>query len=249
MLKISNLHVAANKTPILKGVNLIVHQGEVHALMGQNGSGKSSLAYSIVGHPFYKITKGSINYQNENIIKLAPNERAAKGLFMTFQNPPTLPGVKITSYLRTAKNALQKARGEKVETYSEFLRELRSTMKFLELPLKFANRSLNDGFSGGEKKKLEILQAIILKPKLIILDEIDSGLDIYAIKVVAKGILKLQQKGVTIIIITHYQRILNFISPNFVHIMKDGKIAVSGEKDLVSKLELSSFKDIIKTHG
>jgi len=248
MLEIKNLHVSAENNSILKGVSLTVKKGEVHALMGQNGSGKSTLANCIAGHPFYTITKGSISFNKKNINKLAPNERAALGIYLTFQNPPTLPGVKISSYLRTAKNALAEARHESPTELTDYLRELKTTMKFLGLPLKFANRSLNEGFSGGEKKKLEILQALMLKPKLIILDEIDSGLDIDAIKVVAAGVKKLQAQGATIIIITHYQRILNFIAPNYVHILQQGVIAVSGDKSLVERLEKTSFKEVTTTH-
>lgn len=240
-LTVANLHVTADKTPILQGVNLTVHAKEVVAIMGRNGSGKSTLALSLAGHPQYKVTDGSITWDSTDITHCPPEERSHQGLFLSFQHPLALPGITVTDFIRAAVTAHDQAHKRPILPLRDYLIQLREAMALLNIPNSFAKRYLNDGFSGGEKKKLEILQALLIKPKLLILDEIDSGLDIDAIKTVAKGVNVLIKNGTAVIVITHYRRILNFIKPSTVHIMADGKIVKSGDLALVDALEQSSY--------
>lgn len=233
ILKIEDLHVSVDGKEILKGLNLTVNKGEVHALMGPNGSGKSTLAYVLMGHPKYQVTSGKIWYKGEDILALKPNERAKKGLFLAFQYPTAIPGVTVMNFLRAA---LKSVRGKEIPA-KDFLKLLKEKMQFLEISDKFTNRYINDGFSGGEKKRHEILQMAILEPEMAILDETDSGLDIDALKTVAKGINKLIGPNLGILLITHYQRMLNYIKPDFVHVLVDGKIVQSGGDKLALKLE------------
>ena len=233
ILKIEDLHVSVDGKEILKGLNLTVNKGEVHALMGPNGSGKSTLAYVLMGHPKYQVTSGKVWYKGEDILSLKPNERAKKGLFLAFQYPTAIPGVTVMNFLRAA---LKSVRGKEIPA-KDFLKLLKDKMQFLEISDKFTNRYINDGFSGGEKKRHEILQMAILEPEMAILDETDSGLDIDALKTVAKGINKLIGPNLGILLITHYQRMLNYIKPDFVHVLVDGKIVQSGGDKLALKLE------------
>jgi len=240
-LKISNLQVEADKTPILHGVDLTVNSGEVVAIMGRNGSGKSTLALTLAGHPHYTVTDGTINWDSTNITNSSPEERSHLGLFLSFQHPLALPGISVTDFIRAAMTAHDQANHRTPLSLRDYLVQLREAMALLGIPNSFAKRYLNDGFSGGEKKKLEILQALLIKPKLLILDEIDSGLDIDAIKTVSKGVNTLHKTGSAVIVITHYRRILNYIKPESVHIMADGKIVKSGDMALVDALEKSSY--------
>jgi len=233
ILRIEDLHVSVDGKEILKGLNLTVNKGEVHALMGPNGSGKSTLAYVLMGHPKYQVTAGKIWYKGEDILALKPNERAKKGLFLAFQYPTAIPGVTVMNFLRAALKSVK----EKEIPAKDFLKLLKDKMQFLEISDKFTNRYINDGFSGGEKKRHEILQMAILEPEMAILDETDSGLDIDALKTVAKGINKLIGPNLGILLITHYQRMLNYIKPDFVHVLVDGKIVQSGGDKLALKLE------------
>ncbi len=233
ILRIENLHVSVDGKEILKGLNLTVNKGEVHALMGPNGSGKSTLAYVLMGHPKYQVTSGKIWYKGEDILALKPNERAKKGLFLAFQYPTAIPGVTVMNFLRAALKSVR----EKEIPAKDFLKLLKDKMQFLEISDKFTNRYINDGFSGGEKKRHEILQMAVLEPEMAILDETDSGLDIDALKTVAKGINKLIGPNLGILLITHYQRMLNYIKPDFVHVLVDGKIVQSGGDKLALKLE------------
>lgn len=244
LLEIKNLAVQIEGKSILCGVNLTVEPSETVALMGQNGSGKSTLALTLAGHPSYQLTGGKIKLANKDITTAKPEERAGLGLFLSFQHPLTLPGVTVADFIRTAINSQRTARGESPITLRDYLIELRTNMKLLGIKQEFAQRSLGDGFSGGEKKKLEVLQALMLKPRLIVLDELDSGLDIDAIKTVSAGINLLQQQGAAVIAITHYQRILQYIKPTTVHIMAAGKIVKSGGFDLVEKLEQGSYASL-----
>ena len=233
ILRIEDLHVSVDGKEILKGLNLTVNKGEVHALMGPNGSGKSTLAYVLMGHPKYQVTSGKIWYKGEDILALKPNERAKKGLFLAFQYPTAIPGVTVMNFLRAALKSVR----EKEVPAKDFLKLLKDKMQFLEISDKFTNRYINDGFSGGEKKRHEILQMAILEPEMAVLDETDSGLDIDALKTVAKGINKLIGPNLGILLITHYQRMLNYIKPDFVHVLVDGKIVQSGGDKLALKLE------------
>ena len=233
ILKIEDLHVAVEGKEILKGLNLTINKGEVHALMGPNGSGKSTLAYVLMGHPKYQVTSGRVWYKGEEILALKPNERAKKGLFLAFQYPTPIPGVTVMNFLRAALKAVQ---GKEIPA-KDFLKLLKEKMKFLEISDQFSNRYINDGFSGGEKKRHEILQMAILEPEMAILDETDSGLDIDALKTVAKGVNRLIGPNLGILLITHYQRMLNYIKPDFVHVLVDGKIVQSGGDELALKLE------------
>jgi Fe-S cluster assembly ATP-binding protein len=248
MLKITNIHATVETTEILKGFSLEVPAGSIDALMGQNGSGKSTLAHIIAGHPGYEVTEGSITFNGLDVLDMEPEERAAAGIFLAFQYPAAIPGVPISQFLRLARNSQEKARGEKPTALAPFLNELKVAMKSLNLPWDFASRSVNDGFSGGEKKRLEMLQMLMLKPKLVILDEIDSGLDIDAMKIVAEAVnnLKDQQPETSVVMITHYQRLLNYIKPDSVHIVHDGTIAQSGGPDLAHHLEASGYAELIK---
>jgi Fe-S cluster assembly ATP-binding protein len=237
-LVIEDLHVAVEDKQILRGVDLTVEPGRVHALMGPNGSGKSTLAYALAGHPRYRVTGGKVSFKGEDVLGLTPDERARLGMFLAMQYPVEVPGVSVTNFLRTAINAV---RGEDVPV-REFARELREQMRLLDMDPKFAERSLNEGFSGGEKKRHEILQMALLRPELAILDETDSGLDIDALRVVADGVNQLRGPGLGILLITHYTRILRYITPDFVHVMVDGRMVQSGGRELADDLEASGYE-------
>ncbi|MDF1501063.1 MAG: Fe-S cluster assembly ATPase SufC [Anaerolineales bacterium] len=238
-LEIRNLHVAIEDNEILKGVDLVVKQGEIHALMGPNGTGKSTLAKALLGHPDYEITAGEILFKGENIIEMDVDERARLGMFLAFQYPVAIPGVSVANFLRTAINAHRKAADpeDKGISIPDFRTLLKAKMDLLEMDHQFAGRYLNEGFSGGEKKRAEILQLATLEPAIAILDETDSGLDIDALRIVADGVNSLAGPDLGVLIITHYQRILNYIKPDFVHIMLDGRVAESGGPDLAEHLE------------
>ncbi|HUI00326.1 MAG TPA: Fe-S cluster assembly ATPase SufC [Nitrososphaerales archaeon] len=240
-LEIRDLHATVEGTEILKGVNLTIRQGEIHALMGPNGSGKSTLANTLLGHPKYKVTKGDILIDGESVIDLTPDKRAKKGLFLAFQYPVAVPGVTMFSFLRAAYNAVHSDAKNQPPTIFEFKETLAERMKLLEMDESFMNRYLNEGFSGGEKKRAEILQLAMLKPKFAVLDETDSGLDIDALRVVAEGVTKLSSSELGILVITHYQRILKYIRPTFVHVMFEGKITASGGQELSLKLEEKGY--------
>jgi len=238
-LVIKNLHVKVEDTIILKGLDLTVSQGEVHAIMGPNGTGKSTLAYTVMGHPAYSIIEGDILIDGESIIDLSPNERAHRGLFLAFQYPVALPGVSVANFLRSALNAKVKRENpdDKGIPIIKFRKLLKSKMDLLKMDYSFGGRYLNEGFSGGEKKRAEILQLAVLEPRFAILDETDSGLDIDAVRIVSEGVDKLSGDDLGILVITHYQRILNYIQPQFVHIMFDGRIVESGNSELAHYLE------------
>ncbi|MGI6611553.1 MAG: Fe-S cluster assembly ATPase SufC [Limnochordia bacterium] len=234
-LDISNLQVSVEKTPILKGLSLSVHGGEVHAIMGPNGSGKSTLAFTLMGHPRYEVTGGSVLLNGQDILGLAPDERSKAGLFLAFQYPSEVPGVSVANFLRAAVNA-RRAQGQEL-SLMQFTRKLREKMAMLEMDAAFASRYLNEGFSGGEKKRNEVLQMAMLEPKIAILDETDSGLDIDALRVVSNGVNQLLSPELGVIVITHYQRILEYLRPDFVHVLMDGRIVRSGGRELADELE------------
>ena len=242
MLEIKNLHVNIGDKEILKGVNLNVKAGEVHAIMGPNGSGKTTLSSVIAGREEYVVTKGSISLNKEDLQDLAPEERAHEGVFMSFQYPVAIPGVTVTNFIKTAINAKRKAEGKEDMPAAELLKLIREKAELLEMDRKFLSRSLNDGFSGGEKKRNEIFQMAMLEPKLAILDETDSGLDIDALKTVANGVNRLKNKDNAVIVITHYQRLLEHIVPDFVHVLSDGKIVKTGGKELAFELEEKGYE-------
>ncbi|MBC8294835.1 MAG: Fe-S cluster assembly ATPase SufC [Pelagibacterales bacterium] len=237
MLTIDNLHVSVEGKAILNGINLDVRAGEVHAIMGPNGSGKSTLAAAIAGNESYEIVKGDILFKGENIIELSPEERAHRGVFISFQYPVEIPGVTVTNFIKTSINSNLKARGENEMPANKMLKKIREKAALLEIDSNFLSRSLNEGFSGGEKKRNEIFQMAMLEPSISVLDETDSGLDIDALKIVAKGVNKLKNKDNAVIIITHYQRLLDYIIPDYVHVLNEGKIAKSGNKELAHELE------------
>ena len=241
MLKIENLHVSIEDKSILNGLNLEVNPGEVHAIMGPNGSGKSTLSAVIAGNEDYEVTKGNIFYKDENIEDLSAEERAHKGIFMSFQYPVEIPGVTVTNFIKTAINSNLKARGQKEMPANEMLKNIRDKAALLEIDSKFLSRSLNEGFSGGEKKRNEIFQMAMLNTTLAILYETDSGLDIDALRIVANGVNKLRNENNAIIVITHYQRLLDHIIPDYVHVLQDGKIAKSGDKNLALQLEEKGY--------
>jgi Fe-S cluster assembly ATP-binding protein len=244
-LEIRNLHVQAEDKQILKGVNLVTRPGEIHALMGPNGSGKSTLANAIMGHPSLEVTEGQILFGGEDITEADPNERAQMGLFKAFQYPVAIPGVTITKYLRMVMNAQREARGEADISLKEFRKTVEAAMELVSVPREFSSRYLNEGFSGGEKKRLEILQLALQQPKLAILDETDSGLDIDALNVVAHGVNTVAAGAdMGILIITHYQRILHMVTPTRVSIMFDGRIATEGGPELVDRLEAEGYAKI-----
>jgi len=237
LLNIVDLHVSINGKEILKGLNLGVNYGEVHAIMGPNGTGKSTLAAAITGREGYEITSGDIIYKGQNIADLSPDVRANLGIFLSFQYPVEIPGVSITNFMRTAINAKREYQGEQPIPAGEFLKKMEEKKKLVDIQSKLTNRSVNEGFSGGEKKKNEIFQMAMLEPQLAILDETDSGLDIDALKVVANGVNALRSEENAFVVITHYQRLLDYIVPDFVHVMYDGKIVKSGSKGLALELE------------
>src|SRR5881394_4241199 len=245
LLELKNLHVALeNGTPIVKGVDLAVDSNEVHAVMGPNGSGKSTLAYALMGHPAYEITEGQILFDGEDVTELAADERAQRGLFLAFQYPHAIPGVTVTSFMRSALNAIRKARNDGEDDpvkIPEFRKDMLAAMDKLKVPRELAQRYVNDGFSGGEKKRVEILQMAMLKPRVAVLDETDSGLDIDALKIVASGVKELVGPEMGALLITHYQRILNYIQPDFVHVFVDGKIVEEGGPELAHELEKSGY--------
>ena len=241
MLKIENLHVSIEGKEILKGLSLDVKPGEIHAIMGPNGSGKSTLSSVIAGNEDYEVVKGNIFFNSENIEDLSADERANRGIFMSFQYPVAIPGITVTNFIKTAINSNLKAQGEKEMPAGEMLKKIREKSKLLEIDSKFLSRSLNEGFSGGEKKRNEIFQMAMLEPNLAILDETDSGLDIDALKVVANGVNKLKNDDNAIVIITHYQRLLDYITPDFVHVLQEGKISKSGDKSLALELEEKGY--------
>lgn len=241
MLQIKNLHAGVENKDILKGINLTINSGEVHAIMGPNGSGKSTLSSVISGNENFEVTKGSVTFLNEDILELDPEERAHKGVFLSFQYPVEIPGVSVTNFIKTAINENRKAKGLDDMPASEMLKLIKSKADLLEIDRKFLSRSLNEGFSGGEKKRNEIFQMAMLDPKLAILDETDSGLDIDALKIVANGVNKLKSKDNAVIVITHYQRLLDYIIPDFVHVLIDGKIVKSGSKELAHELEEKGY--------
>ena len=241
MLKIKNLHASVEDKSILKGINLEVKAGEVHAIMGPNGSGKSTLASVIAGKEDYIVEKGDVIFEGENINELAAEERAHKGVFLSFQYPVEIPGVSVTNFIKTAINETRKARGLDDMPANEMLKLIRDKAELLEIDRKFLSRSLNQGFSGGEKKRNEIFQMAMLEPKLAILDETDSGLDIDALRIVANGVNKLKSKDNAVVVITHYQRLLEYIVPDFVHVLYNGRIVKSGGKELAHQLEEKGY--------
>jgi Fe-S cluster assembly ATP-binding protein len=246
MLTIKNLKAGIEDNEILKGINLDVNPGEVHAIMGPNGSGKSTLGNVIAGREDYEVTQGTIHFEGENLLDLAPEERAHKGIFLSFQYPIEIPGVSVSNFLKTSINEIRKARGQEAMEAKDMLRKMREKMALLEMDNGFLSRSLNEGFSGGEKKRNEIFQLAMLEPKLAILDETDSGLDIDALRIVAHGVNKLRSKDNAIIVITHYQRLLNYIQPDHVHVLWNGKIVRSGDANLALELEDKGYDWIKK---
>ena len=241
MLKIKNLHASVEDKEILKGLNLEIKAGEVHAIMGPNGSGKSTLASVIAGKEDYEVTDGEIVLEGEDIGELAPEERAHKGVFLSFQYPIEIPGVTVTNFIKTAINETRKAKGLEEMPANEMLKLIREKSEMLEIDRKFLSRSLNEGFSGGEKKRNEIFQMAMLEPKLAILDETDSGLDIDALRIVANGVNRLKSEDNAVVVITHYQRLLDYIVPDYVHVLMDGKIVKSGTKELAFELEEKGY--------
>jgi Fe-S cluster assembly ATP-binding protein len=241
MLVIRNLHAGVNGKEILRGIDLRVEAGEVHAIMGPNGSGKSTLASVLAGRETYEVSKGEILYGGKNLLDMNPEERARQGLFLAFQYPVEIPGVTNSYFLKAALNALRKHRGEEELDAVEFLSLAKQKMKLVEIDLSFLNRPVNEGFSGGEKKRNEIFQMAVLEPRLAILDETDSGLDIDALRIVSEGVNKLRTKDNAVVVVTHYQRLLNYIIPDFVHVLIDGRIVRSGGKELALQLEEKGY--------
>ncbi|MEP0987789.1 Fe-S cluster assembly ATPase SufC [Ekhidna sp.] len=241
MISIKNLQASIEDKEILKGINLEVKAGEVHAIMGPNGSGKSTLASVLAGREDYDITGGSVTFENEDLLELSPEERAQKGIFLAFQYPVEIPGVSTTNFLKTAINQVREARGEKALDAVNFLKRMKEKMKLVDIDQALLSRSLNEGFSGGEKKRNEIFQMAMLEPKLSILDETDSGLDIDALKIVADGVNKLKTDKTATIVVTHYQRLLDYIVPDYVHVLYKGRIVKSGDKSLALELEEKGY--------
>lgn len=241
MLEVTDLRASVEGVEILKGVNLVVKPGEIHAIMGPNGSGKSTFAHVLAGHPAYAVTGGSVRFEGADLLDLAPEERARRGFFLAFQYPIEIPGVSNAYFLRAGYNEIRKARGEEEMDPMEFLSHIKGKARLVEMAPGFLNRSVNEGFSGGEKKRNEILQMAVLDPKLAILDETDSGLDIDALKIVSSGVNKLSRPDNAVVVVTHYQRLLNYIVPHFVHVMMKGRIVRSGGKELACKLEKEGY--------
>ncbi len=240
-LQIRNLHVSAEDKQILKGLDLEVSKGEVHALMGPNGSGKSTLANAIMGHPSLEVTEGDIVFNGDEITEDAPEDRSRAGLFMAFQYPVAIPGVTVAKYLRMAINAHREARGEDQISLKDFRKQTEAAMELVNIPREFSSRYVNDGFSGGEKKRMEVLQLAMLRPQISVLDETDSGLDIDALRIVAEGVNEFAGPEMGVLIITHYQRILHMVEPDFVHVMFDGRIVKRGGPELVTELEAKGY--------
>ena len=249
MLNIKNLKAKVEDISILKGINLQVNAGEIHAIMGPNGSGKSTLSSVISGQEDYEVTDGEIIFDGEDIVEVSPEERSHRGIFMSFQYPVEIPGLSVSNFIKASINESRKGRGLNPMPANEMLKLMRSTMDLLEIKKGYLSRSMNQGFSGGEKKRNEIFQMAMLKPKLAILDETDSGLDIDALKIVANGVNKLKSEENATIIITHYQRLLDYIIPDYVHVLHDGKIVKSGSKDLALELEKKGYDWIIKENS
>ena len=241
MLEIKNLHATVDGAEILKGIDLTIQAGEVHAIMGPNGSGKSTLSHVIAGKPGYEVTGGEILFNGEDVLEMAPDERAAKGVFLAFQYPVEIPGVATMTFLRTALNAQRKARGESEFSTPDFLKKVREVASRLNIPQDMLRRGVNVGFSGGEKKRNEVLQMALFEPSLCILDEMDSGLDIDALRIAADGVNALRSKDRAMVVITHYQRLLNYIVPDVVHVMSKGRVVKSGGKELALELEASGY--------
>jgi Fe-S cluster assembly ATP-binding protein len=247
MLKVENLKASIEGKQILNGVNLSVKPGEIHAIMGPNGSGKSTLASVLAGRDSFEVTDGSISFLNQDLLKMAPEDRAREGLFLAFQYPVEIPGVSTTNFLKTAVNQIREHRGQEPLDAVTFLKLIKEKMKLVEIDDSLLSRSLNDGFSGGEKKRNEIFQMAVLEPRLAILDETDSGLDIDALRIVANGVNTLRKKDNATIVVTHYQRLLDYIVPDYVHVLYNGRIVKSGTKDLALKLEEKGY-DWIREH-
>jgi Fe-S cluster assembly ATP-binding protein len=249
-LEIKNLHVNIDGKEILKGLDLTVEQGKIHAIMGPNGTGKSTLAYTLMGHPSYTVTEGEVHFKGQNILELEPDERSRLGIFLAFQYPVAIPGVTVANFLRTAINARRRAVNaeDKGMPIPEFRKLLKEKMDLLRMDHTFAGRYLNEGFSGGEKKRAEILQLATLKPEIAILDETDSGLDIDALRIVADGVNALMSNDMGMLVITHYQRLLNYIKPDYVHVMLDGRIVESGGPDLALHLEDQGYDWVREKH-
>ena len=241
MLEIKNLHASVDNKEILKGINLVVKPGEVHAIMGPNGAGKSTLASIVAGKDEFEVTKGEVLLEGQDLASDAPEERAHKGIFLSFQYPIEIPGVTVTNFMKTAINESRKARGQEDMPANEMLKMIKEKAELLEIDRKFLSRSLNEGFSGGEKKRYEIFQMAMLEPKIAILDETDSGLDIDALRIVAAGVNKLRSKDNAVVVITHYQRLLDYIVPDFVHVLYDGRIVKSGGPELALELEEKGY--------
>jgi Fe-S cluster assembly ATP-binding protein len=241
LLEVKDLHVGVEDREILHGLSLTVNEGEVHAIMGPNGSGKSTLSHVIAGKPGYEVTQGQILFRGEDLLSMEPDERAAKGVFLAFQYPVEIPGVATMNFLRTALNAQRKARGEAEYSTPDFLKKVREVAKSLNIPQDMLKRGVNVGFSGGEKKRNEILQMALFKPSLCVLDEMDSGLDIDALRIAAEGVNALRSPKRAIVVITHYQRLLNYVVPDVVHVMSRGRVVESGGKELALELEASGY--------
>lgn len=241
MLQITNLHAAVGGKEILKGVNLTINDGEIHALMGTNGAGKSTLSNVIVGNPAYEVTEGSITFEGKDLLAMKPEERANEGIFMSFQTPVEIPGVSMTNFIKAAVNARRKAKGEEPLKAADFIKLMKEKRELVEIDKKLMNRSVNEGFSGGEKKRNEIFQMAMLEPTFCILDETDSGLDVDALRIVANGFNLLRTEKTSAMVITHYQRMLEYIHPDVVHVLIDGKIVKTGGSDLAEKIEKEGF--------
>ena len=241
MLKVTNLHARVDEAEILKGVDLEIGPGEIHAIMGPNGSGQSTLAQILAGHEGYEVTDGVALYDSEDLLELAPEERARAGIFLAFQYPGEIPGVNTAYFLRTSLNELRKARGEEEIDAFDFLGLIREKLELVEMDENFLKRSVNEGFSGGEKKRHEVLQLAVLEPRLAILDETDSGLDIDALRIVADGVNALHRDDKSVLVVTHYQRLLDYVIPDFVHVLLDGRIVTSGDKELARELEAKGY--------
>ncbi|MBR3521690.1 MAG: Fe-S cluster assembly ATPase SufC [Prevotella sp.] len=246
MLEIKNLHAKAGDKEILKGVDLTIRDGEIHALMGTNGAGKSTLSNVIVGNPAYEVTEGTITFNGEDLLAMTPDERANAGIFMSFQMPVEIPGVSMTNFIKAAVNAKRKSRGEEPIKPADFIKMMKEKRQLVEMDQKLMSRSVNEGFSGGEKKRNEIFQMAMLEPTFCILDETDSGLDVDALRIVATGFNKLRTPETSGIIITHYQRLLDYIKPDVVHVLIDGRIVKTGGPDLAQKIEEEGFEFIIQ---